>query len=130
MQTDPIADMLTRIRNGYLAKKSHCEVPYSRIKEEIGQLLEREHFLEKVTVAGEGKEKHLSLQLRYETGQPAVTKVRRISKPGRRVYSSSQELPRVLSGLGMAIVTTAKGVMTVREAKKQNLGGEVICYVW
>lgn len=130
MQTDPIADMLTRIRNGYLVKKSQIEVPYSRIKEEIGQLLEREHFLEKVTVAGEGKEKHLSLQLRYEAGQPAVTKVRRISKPGRRVYCSSQELPRVLSGLGIAIVTTAKGVMTAREAKKQNLGGEVICYVW
>jgi len=130
MQTDPIADMLTRIRNGYLVNKKTVIVPYSKIKTEISQLLAEKKFIDKVTVSGEGKDKHLKIVLRYEEGRPAITKVRRISKPGRRVYKPSQELPRVLSGLGMAIMTTSKGVMTAQEAKKANLGGEVICYVW
>jgi small subunit ribosomal protein S8 len=130
MLTDPIADMLTRIRNGYLVKKSQVELPYSRVKEAILNLLHQEEFVESVAVDGEGKDKRITVGLKYDHKLPAVTKIRRISKPGQRVYRRSQDLPQVLSGQGLAIVTTPKGIMTAKQARKQNLGGEVICYVW
>ncbi len=130
MLTDAIADMLTRIRNGYLAKKAEVSAPYSKIKEKTVDILVENQLLEKVEVKGKDKDKHIKMSLKYVDGKPAITKIIRVSRPGKRVYQKSKDLPLVLSGLGIAIVSTPKGIMTVKEAKKENLGGEVICQVW
>lgn len=129
MQTDPIADMLSRIRNGYLARKSEVLVPYSALLAKIAEILVRDGYLEKTEVEGKGK-RQLKLQLKYLDGRPAATKLLRVSKPGRRIYQGFKKLPRVIGGLGLAIVSTSKGVMTAEDAKKIGLGGEVICQVW
>ena len=131
MITDPIADMLTRIRNGYLAKKAEINVPHSRFKEEIATLLVRLKYLEKLE---KNKEKdsfeQLVLTLAYKNGAPAVTAIDRVSKPGLRIYKSHKKLPYVLTGMGQAIVSTSQGVMTANDARKKNLGGEVLLRVY
>ena len=128
--TDPIADMLIRIKNAYMANHTKLTVGYSRIKEDIAIVLKQEGYLQDAKVEGEGVKKYLVLSLVYVDGVRLFTDVRRLSKPGLRRYSSKSDLPTILSGVGQALVSTSKGVMTVKAAKKENLGGELICEIW
>ena len=129
--TDPIADMLTRIRNGLLVRKSYVLVPSSKIKVAIAQILLEEGFIQGYEVTNERPQPNIRLWLKYDDKRrPIVSGLRRVSRPGRRVYSGKRELPWVLSGLGIAIVSTPKGVMTDREARRTGVGGEILCYVW
>lgn len=129
---DTISDMLTRIRNACMVRHESTKVPVTRMTRSIAQVLQDEGFIESYTEAGEGVQKHLVLSLKYKGKhrKPIITKLQRVSKPGLRVYSNRKELPRVLGGIGIAIVSTSRGVMTDREARKQGVGGEVLCYVW
>jgi len=131
MMTDPIADMLTRIRNAALARHDRTEMPYSRLKEHVARVLKSEGFVDDVRVSeGEGH-KQLTVILRYgRDKQSALDGVRRVSTPGRRVYVRHDRIPRVLSGMGVSILSTSHGVMTDKDARKQRVGGELICEVW
>lgn len=129
--TDPISDMLTRIRNALIVRKSYVLVPSSKIKLAIAQILLEEGFIQGYEVTNERPQANIRLWLKYDDRRRSVvTGLKRVSKPGRRVYKGKQELPWVLSGLGIAIVSTPRGVMTDREARRQGVGGEVLCYVW
>jgi len=129
--TDPIADMLTRIRNGSKAEKKWVDVPASKLKRELARILADEHFIEKFTYIENRKQGELRLYLRYdESENPIIKGIRRASRPGLRRYSQAHRLPRVLNGLGIAVISTSKGVMTDRDARKMGVGGEVICYIW
>jgi small subunit ribosomal protein S8 len=129
--TDPISDMLTRIRNALIVRKSYVLVPSSKIKLAIAQILLEEGFIQGYEVTNERPQANIRLWLKYDDRRrPLVTGLKRVSRPGKRVYKGKQELPWVLSGLGIAIVSTPKGVMTDREARRQGVGGEVLCYVW
>ena len=129
--TDPIADMLTRIRNGLTVRKPYVLVPSSKLKVAIAQILLEEGFIQGYEVTNERPQANIRLWLKYDDRRrPLVTGLKRVSRPGKRVYKGKQELPWVLSGLGIAIVSTPKGVMTDREARRQGVGGEVLCYVW
>ena len=129
--TDPIADMLARIRNASTAMHDDVTIPASKIKESIAKILAEEGYVDAVeTVEVEGHPA-IKIKLRYsETRERAISGIRRISKPGRRVYRGSQDLPRVLGGLGVAIISTSHGVMTDKEARRAKVGGEVLAYVW
>ena len=128
---DPIADMLTRIRNGLIVRKGFVLVPSSKIKVAIAQILLEEGFIQGYEVTKERPQPNIRIWLKYDQDRrPLLTGLKRVSKPGRRVYRGKQNLPWVLSGLGVAIVSTPKGVMTGREARRQGVGGEVLCYVW
>ena len=125
--TDPIADMLTRIRNANQMRSKEVSMPSSKMKVEIAKILDNEGFIEKYTV----KDNTLTLNLKYaDNKERVITGLKRISKPGLRVYAGCEELPRVLNGLGIAIISTPKGVMTDKLARKNNVGGEVIAYIW
>jgi len=127
--TDPIADMLTRIRNAQLVEKASVSVPASKIKAAIANVLKDEGYIEDFALReGEGKP-YLDIALKYYAGRPVIEKIERISKPGLRVYKGKDELPKVMNGLGVAIVSTPKGVMTDRKARASNVGGEVLCIV-
>jgi small subunit ribosomal protein S8 len=130
--TDPISDMLTRIRNAGQALLPTVEVPHSNVKESIAQLLLAEGYVAKVDVTTPAKSaaKRITLQLKYQGKKTVVEGLRRISTPGRRVYVGSQDIPRVRGGLGVAIVSTSEGVMSGTAARKKNLGGELLAYVW
>jgi small subunit ribosomal protein S8 len=129
--TDPIADMLTRIRNASLARHRELTLPSSRIKREIARILVEEGFIESFSTSQEGVQEMLQVRLKYVEGRtPVVSGLKRISKPGLRVYARKTEIPRVLGGLGTAILSTSQGIMTGSQARKLNLGGEVLCYVW
>ena len=130
--TDPIADMLTRIRNGLQAEHETVTIPASKMKVEIARILKQEGYINNYSVEGEtAKEKTITVELRYgPEKQKVITGLKRISKPGLRVYAKGDNVPRVLNGLGIAIISTSKGLMTDRDARKQNLGGEVVAYVW
>lgn len=129
--TDPIADMLTRIRNASRARHSYVEMPSSKMKVQIAEILKKEAFIEDYQIIESKPFNILRLKLRYtEDKQPIIKGIRRISKPGLRVYVKKDEIPRVLGGLGIAIISTSKGLLTDREARAKGLGGEVICYVW
>jgi small subunit ribosomal protein S8 len=129
--TDPIADLLTRIRNASNARHQYVEIPSSKIKVEIARILKEEGYIENYQVVSSKPVNVLRIKLRYLEGkEPAIKGIRRISKPGLRIYAKKDELPRVLRGLGIAIISTSKGLMTDREARTQGYGGEVICYVW
>lgn len=134
MMSDPIADMLTRVRNALLAGKATVEVPASKIKVEIARILKEEGFVEDFTVGNEAPFALITITLKYygarRERKPVITNIQRVSKPGRRVYRGRTDLPRVLSGIGIAIVTTPKGVMTAQQARRERVGGEVLCYVW
>lgn len=132
MYTDPISDMLTRIRNANLARKAEVVLPYSKFKAKLAELLVREGFLAAAKeVAGEKQtHKELSLTLKYSGGDTVITGIKRVSKPGQRIYLASDKLPRTNSGYGLTVVTTSKGLLSDKEARKQNLGGEVVCQVW
>ncbi len=125
---DPIADMLTRIRNGQSAGKVAVSMPSSKQKVAIAQLLKDEGYIANCTVTGDVK-KVLEIELKYFQGKPVVEKICRVSRPGLRVYKRSYELPQIMNGLGIAVVSTSKGIMTDRAARKAKLGGEIICYV-
>ncbi len=127
--TDPIADMLTRIRNAQLSKKKRVLVPFSKVKFAIAEILHREAYIEKIHVE-EGMPKMLTLDLKYHSGAPAISSITRESKPGHRSYRKSDNLPKVLNGFGIAIISTSQGIMTVSEAKKKGIGGEVLCSVY
>jgi small subunit ribosomal protein S8 len=128
---DPIADMLTRIRNGLNVRKPFVLVPSSKIKVAIAQILLEEGFIQGYEVTNERPQANIRVWLKYdENRRSVVTGLKRVSTPGRRVYKGKREIPWVLSGLGVAIVSTPRGVMTDREARRQGVGGEVLCYVW
>ncbi len=129
---DPIADLLTRIRNGAMARKDSVDVPYSKMKESIAGILAQHGFVSGVEkVAKEGETPKLRIGLKYTRGRSGVIQgIERISRPGRRVYFGSTELPQVKNGLGIAIVSTSKGVMSDVDARSQNVGGELLCRVW
>lgn len=129
MLTDPISDMLTRIKNAYAAHKDEVVLPSSKIKLAIANLLKNNGYLFEVAEEGD-KKKNLRLKLSYKRNEAAVTNVKRVSKPGRRVYASAKELPSVLSGFGIAVVSTPKGIMTNKDARKMNVGGEIICEIY
>jgi small subunit ribosomal protein S8 len=129
--SDPIADMLTRIRNASAARHGELTLPSSRVKREIARILAEEGFIESFATAQNGVQESLILRLKYVEGRsPVVTGLKRISRPGLRVYARKTDIPRVLGGLGLAILSTSRGIMTGQQARKQNLGGEVLCYVW
>lgn len=126
MTNDNLADYLTRIKNGYLARKKEVVIPWSKTKEGLTAILIKEGYLEK----SELKEHDLVVGLKYDKKKPALTDLKRISKPGLRIYARKTKIQRVLSGLGLTILSTSKGLMTNKEAKEKNLGGELICKVW
>ena len=131
MNTDPIADMLTRIRNANMVSHSTVEMPSSKLKVQLAKLLKEEGFITDYNVKEVGKFKVLEITLKYDAkNKPIITKLERISKPGLRSYSKAKNLPKVLGGMGIAIVSTSKGLLTDRKARKENIGGEVLCYVY
>ncbi len=129
--TDPIADLLTRIRNALVAKHDTIEVPASNTKKAIAQILVDEGYIRGFDFIDDGVQGKLRIMLKYGPGrQKAITGLKRISKPGLRVYAKKDEIPRVLGGLGIAIISTSKGVMTDRRARRESVGGEVLAYIW
>ena len=129
--TDPIADMLTRIRNANVVKHETVDVPASNMKKELSRILLEEGFIRGYDVIEDGKQGIIRIQLKYgQTGESVISGLKRISKPGMRVYADKHEVPRVLNGLGISIISTSKGILTDKQARKENVGGEVICYVW
>ena len=127
--TDPISDMLTRIRNGQKARKVSVGMPSSNVKVAIAKVLKDEGYITDFAVEGEGAKATLKVELKYFEGVPVIERLRRISKPGLRVYRDKEDLPKVLGGLGVAIVSTSAGVMSDRQAREQGVGGEVLCIV-
>jgi small subunit ribosomal protein S8 len=129
---DTISDMLTRIRNANLARHQTTEVPATNMTRSIAKVLQEEGFIANFSEEGEGVERKLIVALKYKgkSRQPIINTLKRISKPGLRVYSNRRDLPRVLGGIGIAIISTSSGIMTDRDARRQGLGGEVLCYVW
>ena len=131
MNTDPIADMLTRIRNANLVSHPEVEIPSSKLKVSLAKLLKEEGYITNYSERTVGKFKVLTVELKYdEAGKPIITNLQRISRPGLRSYCKAKNLPQVLGGMGIAIVSTSKGLLTDRRARKENIGGEVLCYVW
>ncbi|CAM4253565.1 MULTISPECIES: 30S ribosomal protein S8 [Paenibacillus] len=131
VMSDPIADMLTRIRNANVVRHETVEMPASKIKKQIAEILKREGFIRDAEYIEDNKQGIIRIFLKYGPNQERViTGLKRISKPGLRVYTQSTEIPRVLGGLGIAIISTSKGVMTDKEARQVKSGGEVVCYVW
>lgn len=129
--TDPIADMLTRIRNGNDARHKSVDVPASNIKKEISEILQKEGYIKKYEFIEDNKQGIIKIDFKYgENNERVISGIKRISKPGLRVYVNREDIPRVLGGLGIAIISTSKGIVTDKEARKLGVGGEVICYVW
>jgi small subunit ribosomal protein S8 len=129
--TDPIADMLTRIRNGAMASHDSVVVPASKLKVELARVFKEEGYIADYEVKEEGKFKVIVISLKYDSNnKPVITKLVRVSKPGLKTYSKAKNLQKVLGGLGVAVVSTSKGLMTDRKARKENIGGEVLCYVY
>ncbi len=130
VMSDPIADMLTRIRNAQVAKHETVMVPASNIKKAIAKILLQEGYINGVDFINDGPQGSIKVTLKYNGKQPVIAGLQRISKPGLRVYAQSEELPKVLGGLGIAIISTSKGLMTDKEARAAKIGGEVLCYIW
>lgn len=128
--TDPISDFLLRIRNASKAKKLRVEIPSSIMKKGLAEILKRENYIHDYSIVEDNKQNFLKIQLKYRDGLPAISGLKRISKPGLRIYKPADQLPRVLNGLGTAVISTSKGLMTDKEARSQAIGGEVICYIW
>ena len=129
--TDPVADMLTRIRNALMAGKEKVDIPSSSLKEDIARILQDEGYIKSYRVLSDEKQGVLRVTLKYsEADSPAIVRIQRISKPGGRVYVGARDIPRVLNGLGVAILSTSKGVMSDAQSRRENVGGEVLCYVW
>lgn len=130
MMTDPIADMLARVRNASRAGHKRVDMPVSKLKVEIARILKESAFVHDYKVLDDGRHGVLRIYLKYHEGRPVIRDVQRVSKPGRRQYAGVQELPRVRNGLGMAIVSTSRGVMSDRDARKNNVGGEILAAIW
>ncbi len=128
--TDPIADMLVRIKNANMRRHPSVDIPYSKIKEKLAEILLKEGYIAKYEVIGEAPQKFIKIYLKYKGKVPVIQDMVRVSKPGRRYYVKKEEIPRVLGGLGIAILSTSKGIMTDKEAKALGIGGELICMVW
>ena len=129
--SDPIADMLTRIRNANTAKHDTVDVPASKMKIAIAEILFNEGYIKSFTVEEDGKQGIMEVQLKYGPGKSrTITGLRRVSKPGLRIYTSCEDMPKVMKGLGIAILSTSKGIMTDKEARKANVGGEVLAFIW
>lgn len=127
--SDPIADMLTRIRNAQLAEKASVSMPSSKLKAAIAAVLKDEGYIDGYAVRQDGQKANLDIALKYYAGRPVIERIERVSKPGLRIYKGSNDIPTVMNGLGVAIVSTPKGVMTDRKARASNIGGEVLCIV-
>ncbi|MFR9280769.1 30S ribosomal protein S8 [Levyella massiliensis] len=130
MMTDPIADMLTRIRNGNMKKHESVEVPASNMKKSLAQILLDEGYIKGFNVVEDNKQGMITIDLKYVDDQRVISGLKRISKPGRRVYVRANEVPRVLDGLGIAVLSTSHGVLTDKQAREEGVGGEVLCYIW
>jgi len=129
--TDPIADMLTRIRNANLARHEHVSIPASKLKLEIAKVLKAQGYIQKYDLVDDKRHGQIRVHLRYDQGgDPIIAGIRRVSRPGLRVYVDSEGLPRVMGGLGVAVLSTSRGVLTDREARRRGVGGEVLCHVW
>ncbi|MBR6700221.1 MAG: 30S ribosomal protein S8 [Firmicutes bacterium] len=129
--TDPIADMLTRIRNANMVGHESVDVPASKMKKSIAEILLKEGYIKGYDVIEDNKQGIIRIQMKYgQNKEKVITGIKKISKPGLKVYAKRDEIPKVLGGLGVAIISTSKGVITDKEARKENVGGEVICYVW
>ena len=128
--TDPIADMLTRIRNANAVMLEKVDVPHSTLKDRLAEILKEEGYIANYKVVTDGNKKSIRVYLKYDGKDRVIKGIKRISKPGRRVYSSVEDMPRVLSGLGIAIVSTSKGIVTDRVARRENVGGEILAFVW
>ena len=127
--SDPIADMLTRIRNAQMVQKVSVVMPASKLKTAIAEVLKAEGYIDNFAIRGEAAKPQLEIALKYYAGKPVIEKIERVSRPGLRIYKGRHEIPSVMNGLGVAIVTTPKGVMTDRKARQAGIGGEVLCYV-
>ena len=127
---DPITDMLNRIRNGQAAMHAQVEIPFSNLKFEIAKILEKKGFVEKATKSGKKESREIEIVLKYENKVPAISGLKRISKQGQRIYLSAKKIRKVKGGYGIAIISTSKGLMADKEAKKQKLGGEILCEIW
>ncbi len=127
--SDPVADMLTRIRNAQMVQKTSVVMPSSKLKVAIAQVLKDEGYVESFSVVGEATKPQLEVVLKYYAGRPVIEHIERVSRPGLRIYKGRHDIPNVMNGLGVAIVTTPKGVMTDRKARQAGIGGEVLCYV-
>nr|BCX00621.1 MAG: 30S ribosomal protein S8 [Bacteroidota bacterium] len=131
MMTDPIADLLTRIRNAYRARLRYVDAPNSKLKQAIAEILLDQGYIQNYLVIDDGRQGILRLYLKYTyNGEPAIRRIERVSKPGRRIYAGVKDMPRVANGLGIAILSTSRGIITDKEARRQNVGGEIICYVY
>ncbi len=131
MLTDPIADMLTRIRNSILIKSEKVDMPASRMKVEIAKILKEEGFIKSYKIIKDKKQGILRLTPKYgPDGKPLISGLKRVSTPGRRVYSGKEKMPKVMGGVGIAIITTSKGILTDKECRREGVGGEVLCYIW
>ena len=128
--TDPIADMLTRIRNAVAVKKPEVILPFSKVKFNIAKLLEKENYVRQVEKLKIGQFDQIKIVLKYQDGQPVIKHIKRISKPGQKIYIGSQEIPRVLNGYGLAVLSTSKGILTGKQARQENIGGELMCEIW
>lgn len=129
--TDQIADMLTRLRNAILARHDHVLVPASRLKLELAKILKAQGYIQKYDLVDDKRQGQIRIHLRYSGGRtPVITGLRRVSRPGVRVYVDARHLPRVMGGLGVAVLSTSQGVLTDREARRRGIGGEVLCHVW
>lgn len=128
--TDPIADFLTRIRNAVKAKKKYVEVPSSTLKKNLADILKNNNFINGYEVVEDNKQNVLRIQLKYVKGTPAISGLERISTPGLRVYTGKENLPRVLNGLGIAVLSTSKGLLSDKQARNEAVGGEVLCHIW
>ncbi len=128
--TDPIADYLSRLRNAIRAKHKRVDIPLSGVKRELTKILVQQQFISGFTEIKDNRQGVLRITLRYSDGVPAITGLSRVSRPGLRVYKPATELPRVLNGLGVALISTSRGIMTDRDARTQNVGGEILCHVW
>ncbi len=128
--TDPIADMLTRIRNANTAKHETVDIPASNMKKAIAEILNNEGYIKGYQIIEDGKQDVIRVTLKYTGKEKVISGIKRVSKPGLRMYTPADELPRVLKGLGIAIISTSKGIMTDKEARKQHIGGEVLAFVW
>lgn len=130
VMTDPIADMLTRIRNATIVRDKVVEIPSSKIKKDIAQIFKEEGYIQGFEFVDDGKQGTIKVYLKYNGKEKVISGLKRISKPGLRVYAQKDEIPKVLGGLGIAVLSTSKGIMTDRKARLEGIGGEVICYVW
>jgi small subunit ribosomal protein S8 len=128
--TDPISDFLTRIRNAAKAKKPRVDIPSSFMKKNLAEILKKQNFIDDFSVIEDNKQNIIRIQLKYRNGLSAISGLKRISTPGLRVYNNSSDIPRVLNGLGIAVVSTSKGLLTDKQARKDSIGGEVVCYIW